>query len=584
MIVLRAAAESHTGYVRSNNEDLAVLAHDFVAIADGMGGHLGGEVAARTAIEELTKAFTGDPTLDGLVAAVRRANRAIWRRSRFDRRLRGMGTTLTAAALVPRKGVSERPELVLVNVGDSRAYRLEADAAGGSHLHRLTEDHSVVEEMVREGDLSPAEAAVHPHRHVLTRALGIDSDVVVDVFEVEPERGTRLLLCSDGLSDYVGEDAIARVLHEREDAAEAARELVSRALSEGGIDNVTVVVLDLVESDERAPVAEPRLVPPRPALAGNEEDRSAGDVTEAIRLPTIPAADELGETAGSAGASGVASDGGEETQQASPPALAVSSPDVLERTELATAAVPAAELFAEDEAETDEAGGDENGEPAPDDTGAGEGAAHRRRGRARSMTVRAAPPPGLTLSAREGPAALSRGMVLVPTKALRKQYRDRIVTVRVFLFLVLLVGLIGGIVAVVIWFQQSSFFVGLDGDRVSIFQGRPGGLLWFKPSLLETSSITTHQLLPNSAAEVRQGIEESSYGAAKQELGDLAKLSYELGLAPPAATTTTTTTTKAVSTTALIEPLVFPASVGAARRPVDGAARQPADQFAVVIS
>ncbi|HLI43485.1 MAG TPA: protein phosphatase 2C domain-containing protein, partial [Acidimicrobiales bacterium] len=104
MIAIRAAAESHTGYVRSNNEDLAVTSSDLAAIADGMGGHLGGEVAARTAIEELVEAFQRDRTAAGLEAAVRKANREIWRRSRADRKLRGMGTTLTAAALLPGGG------------------------------------------------------------------------------------------------------------------------------------------------------------------------------------------------------------------------------------------------------------------------------------------------------------------------------------------------------------------------------------------------------------------------------------------------------------------------------------------------
>lgn len=564
MIALRAAAESHTGYVRSNNEDLAVVAADLVAIADGMGGHLGGEVAARTAIEELTGAFSRNRSPEGLLSAVKRANRAVWRRSRADRRLRGMGTTLTAVALLPGEEPDAPPHLMLVNVGDSRAYRLERGENGeAGHLDRLTEDHSVVEEMVRQGDLSPAEAAVHPHRHVLTRALGIDSDVAIDVFELDPRPGARLLLCSDGLSDYVGEGEIARVLLETDDGDEAARELVRRALAEGGIDNVTAVVLDLVEAAESAPAGEPELVPPRPAPPGSDEDRFAADVTQALALPSIPAAD--GVATGDGTGSGV--DGrGEEEAAGAPIHPAADAPVGREHTELPTAAVSAAELFSAAAEPGDADGQSEAG--AADGVGdadRGEGAAHRRRGR-RSMTVRAAPPPGLTLSAPEGPTALARGMVLVPTKALRKQYRDRIVSVRVFLFLLLLVGLLGGIVAVVIWFQQSSFFVGLYGDKVSIFQGRPSGLLWFKPSLLETSSITTKQLLPNSTAEVRQGIEEPSYDAAKQELSDLSRLSYELGLAPASATTTTTTTAKSVSTTAELLPLALPASVVAGSR------------------
>ena len=154
MTAIRAAAQTHTGYVRSNNEDLAVVSSDLAAIADGMGGHLGGEVAARTAIEELVEAFQRDRTASGLVAAVRRANRAIWRRSRVDRKLHGMGTTLTAVALVAGEGDAEgsASHLALVNIGDSRAYRLDYGAEDTPVLTQLTVDHSLVEEMVRQGE------------------------------------------------------------------------------------------------------------------------------------------------------------------------------------------------------------------------------------------------------------------------------------------------------------------------------------------------------------------------------------------------------------------------------------------------
>ncbi|MGO9912439.1 MAG: protein phosphatase 2C domain-containing protein, partial [Acidimicrobiales bacterium] len=228
MTSIRAAAETHTGYVRSNNEDLAVISSDLAAIADGMGGHLGGEVAARTAIEELVEAFHRDRTASGLVAAVRRANRAIWRKSRVDRKLHGMGTTLTAAALVGGEGDADgvTTHLALVNVGDSRAYRLDRGTGDAPLLTRLTVDHSLVEEMVRQGELTPDEAAVHPHRHVLTRALGIDAEVEMDMWDLEAPPGTRLLLCSDGMTDDVPEDEIARVLAASEDPQEAARELV----------------------------------------------------------------------------------------------------------------------------------------------------------------------------------------------------------------------------------------------------------------------------------------------------------------------------------------------------------------------
>lgn len=492
MIALRAAARTHTGYVRTNNEDLAVLSGDLVAIADGMGGHLGGEVAARTAIEALIASFRRDRTPSGLVAAVRRANAEVWRRSRAEQHLHGMGTTLTAFALVPVDGTNE-PHVVLVNVGDSRAYRLERDG-DEPRLVRLTEDHSVVEEMVRQGELTPTEAAAHPHRHVLTRALGIDSDVDVDVWDLEPEPGTRLLLCSDGLSDDVPEEEIARVLDAHGDPDEAASELVDTALAHGGIDNVTVAVIDVTDGREHVGDEQVRLVPARtPGPDKGDADRP--DVTQALPIatPSEPPPPE--------------GSGGPETVPYVPEVVPGPHTDPA-GVETVAAPLPLA----------DPGPGAASEEP-------GRGAAHRR---GRTMTVRGAAPPGSSL--QEASLGRAPGVVLVPTKKLAKQYRDRVFTLRVFVFLVLMTALLGGVVAVVIWFERSSYFVGLDGNRVSIYQGRPGGILWFKPQLLETSSLTTKELLPNSVAEVRGGIEESSYKAARQELTDLVRLSREVGL------------------------------------------------------
>lgn len=289
MTVLRAAAETHTGYVRAINQDQAVISGDLVAVADGMGGHLGGEVAARTAIEELVAAFRRDRTPSGLVGAVRKANRAIWRRSRVDRKLHGMGTTLTAAALILplEPDGSSAAHVTLVNVGDSRAYRLVPNS---TELQRLTEDHTVVEEMVRQGELTPEEAAVHPHRHVLTRAVGIDPEVDMDVWDLSFEPGSRLLLCSDGLTNELTDDEIADVLAKEQDPTRAAHELVGRALGHGGMDNVTVVVIDLV--DEEGGAEQPvQLVPARAAALNTAVDE-ATDITQAV--PVTPVDDGLG--------------------------------------------------------------------------------------------------------------------------------------------------------------------------------------------------------------------------------------------------------------------------------------------------
>lgn len=242
MTVLRSGSASDVGRVRSVNEDMALASPTLFAVADGMGGHAGGEVAARTAIDALQQEFGRHPSSDGLAEAVRQANQAVWERSHEDADLRGMGTTLTAAALV---ATPQGDRLVMANVGDSRSYRLRDGA-----LTQLSHDHSVAEELVDRGQLSEAEAAIHPHRHILTRALGVSSEVDPDVWEMAPREGDRYLLCSDGLTNEVTETRIAKLLRTTSDPQEAADKLVQMALDNGGNDNITVVVLDVLVGDE----------------------------------------------------------------------------------------------------------------------------------------------------------------------------------------------------------------------------------------------------------------------------------------------------------------------------------------------
>ncbi|MGO9560980.1 MAG: PP2C family protein-serine/threonine phosphatase [Acidimicrobiales bacterium] len=578
MTSIRAAAETHTGYVRSNNEDLAVISSDLAAIADGMGGHLGGEVAARTAIEELVEAFHRDRTASGLVAAVRRANRAIWRKSRVDRKLHGMGTTLTAAALVGGEGDADgvTTHLALVNVGDSRAYRLDRGTGDAPLLTRLTVDHSLVEEMVRQGELTPDEAAVHPHRHVLTRALGIDAEVEMDMWDLEAPPGTRLLLCSDGMTDDVPEDEIARVLAASEDPQEAARELVNRALVHGGLDNVTVVVIDVLEDGAPGEQQVLEMVPPRPPMPDIGGDDRGADVTQSMPVTRSRRRRGGGGALDAAAAvSGAEAEAAGDESVADPPAAVETSlpsgedaGDAGGRTDPATSEVPAADppphgglydgrlddsnptvLAPETPIEpllgSASVKGDPEGDTDEDTEGEADPVPATGRRAGRSMTVRAVVGGSIDGAARSGsadavPASHARSTVLVPTRRLSKQYRDRIVTFRVFLFLLLLAALLAGLIGVVTVFQRSSFYVGLHDGQVSIYQGRPGGLLWFKPQLLETSSVTTKNLLPNAVIEVQRGISVSSYSAAKQEVSDLLRLSNELGMGPSGSTTTTT--------------------------------------------
>jgi protein phosphatase len=234
---LVAAGVTDVGRVRDGNEDdyLVDARTSLVAVADGMGGHRAGEVASATALEALRAAVAnGDPIRDAIAVA----NRAVLEKSVSDHELQGMGTTVTAGTL------ASGDTLLVGHVGDSRAYLLR-----DGELTQITKDHSLVEEMVREGELTPEQAEVHPQRSVITRAIGIDPEVDVDVYPLEVRAGDRVLLCSDGLTTMVRPEDIARVLGGEHDARRAAQQLVNAANEAGGEDNVTAVVVDVVEED-----------------------------------------------------------------------------------------------------------------------------------------------------------------------------------------------------------------------------------------------------------------------------------------------------------------------------------------------
>ena len=283
MTLLRSGSATDTGLVRSVNQDLAVETGTLFAVADGMGGHAGGEVAARLAVDALTLAFGSNPSGAGLSSAVNEANRVVYERSLDDPELRGMGTTMTAAALVNEDG---RDVIALVNVGDSRSYRFH-----DGELTQITVDHSLAEEMVRTGEITESEAAVHPHRHILTRALGVADDVAVDLWRIQPTRGDRYLLCSDGLTNELEAEQIAEVLATVPDPQVAADLLVRAAKTHGGSDNITVVVMDVVlddEADGPAEVAGDEV----PAVAAVAADfRTAADAPDPA--PAAPGVDDV---------------------------------------------------------------------------------------------------------------------------------------------------------------------------------------------------------------------------------------------------------------------------------------------------
>ena len=238
-LVLQYAARTDPGLERTNNEDSCYAGARLLAVADGMGGATGGEVASKlviSALAQLDEDEPGDDLLGKLNAAVRAGNAAIAAEVEKEPNLKGMGTTLTAILF-------EGNELGLAHVGDSRAYLLD-----DGELTQITKDDSVVQEMVDEGAMTPEQARTNPYRSLITRAL-TGPEVEPTLTMREPRAGERYLLCSDGLSGPVAEDAIREAL-QISDVAECAEKLVELALLGGGPDNVTVVVADVVNVED----------------------------------------------------------------------------------------------------------------------------------------------------------------------------------------------------------------------------------------------------------------------------------------------------------------------------------------------
>ena len=244
------------GRVRERNEDSYLVDPPIYAVADGMGGARGGAVASSLALDKVEELFhSGKGSLGELI---RSANRAVFERSVSDSKVSGMGTTLTAAT-VDERGAH------LGHVGDSRAYLLRAGS-----LRQLTDDHTLVNRMVKAGEITTQEAGVHPHRNVLTRSVGTEPEVDVDEKDIPLIDGDRLLLCSDGLTGMVTEPQIQAILVTTPDPQEAADRLIKAANRAGGIDNITVVVLDIREHGDDSPTD----VTGRAASAGGPTLRS----------------------------------------------------------------------------------------------------------------------------------------------------------------------------------------------------------------------------------------------------------------------------------------------------------------------
>jgi protein phosphatase len=436
MTKFAVGAATDVGQVRQVNQDNILRADDVFAVADGMGGHRGGEVASLVAVEALLASFT-DRTTDALVEAVQKANEAIVDRAKEDPDLRGMGTTMCALARVFLDDGEEI--LTVVNVGDSRAYLLKS---GDHELVQISEDHSLVQTLFRQGQLTQAEAAVHPQRNILTRALGIDQRVLPDSFDLLPVKGDRYLLCSDGLFNEVDEPRIADVLREHADPQAAAEVLVQLANEGGGRDNISVVVVDIIDD------------------AGHDEQlEEQSDERRVVHVVHGP--ERIGQPA--------------------------------EEVSLGNGRRDAA------------AGAD---------------------GRHAKVTAAGAAG-GSTIAHGSGPLHLPLA------SSPRSQF-----TWRVGAFVLIFV-LIFGVAAFAIQFvANNTYYVGLDNSEVVIFQGRPGGFLWYQPTIVRRTEINAADVPAAFQADVAKGHSEAT-------VEDAAK--YIDSLKDQITTTTTSTTAPAAS-------------------------------------
>ncbi len=387
--VLRAGSATHVGQVRSVNQDDLLMGDGFFAVADGMGGHQGGEVASELAVATLRQVRSVTTTLE-LTDGIQQANRVIIDKASTDAELAGMGTTVCVLALLDGFAGAR---LALANVGDSRVYVLREGS-----LVQLTLDHSLVAELVRDGRITEKEAEHHPRKNVVTRALGVADPVDIDTWELPLVAGERFVLCSDGLFNEVTDNQIEGVLRRLDDPDEAAAELVRLANDSGGRDNITVLIVDVVEAGST------------PAVIGTGAVDNAADPVGFSTGPTD--VDPAGVGAGDA-------------------SLDRTPPPVVERR-----------------------------------------------------------PPFFTWRT----AAFGLAIVAVMVAA------------------VWAVGL----------FARGTYYVGVDdSEQVVIYRGRPGGVLWFDPTLEEATVIGLDDLPEARRAELVDGVDHDSLDSARAYVANL---------------------------------------------------------------
>ncbi|HEY7437902.1 MAG TPA: Stp1/IreP family PP2C-type Ser/Thr phosphatase [Acidimicrobiia bacterium] len=411
---LVSGASTDKGQVRAVNEDGYIVDRrlQLFAVADGMGGHRAGDIASATALEALRAEIAGGAQLERAIGA---ANLAVFEKSSSDDSMQGMGTTVTAA-------MPGTASLNIGHVGDSRAYLLR-----DGDFSRITTDHSLVEELVQDGSLTEEQAAIHPQRSIVTRALGVDRAVEVDLYSIQLRDHDRVLLCSDGLTTMLRNDDIASVLRREQDPTKAANALVDAANEAGGEDNITTIVIDVHDDGDVVP-----------------QSRAHPAVTDA-----------------------------------------------------------------EDDGNADAGPGGAPGQPSPEAVGPEPAASA-------AQALPAAPEPTRELGVDSKKVALSFG--------------------RLLLFAVPIVLIIGLAVGAVAWYARRTYYVAFDRTgKVVAYQGRPGGVLLWNPTVLRKTSLTRPKLTDEAVAAID---DQKAFSNKGEVNAYLAALDAEV-----AATTTTTTTT-----------------------------------------
>jgi protein phosphatase len=270
-VIGRVAQITDTGRKRRRNEDAYVCEPPLFAIADGMGGAQAGEVASQLAAAAVRETAVDAGGEQRIVDLIQEANRRVYDRSNTDPHTSGMGTTMTVA-------IAGDDHVAFGHVGDSRAYLIR-----DGRIEQLTEDHSLVNELMKSGKLSPEEAETHPQRSVITRALGTDPDVDVDTFSVPAQSGDLFLLCSDGLTDMVEQDAILDLVErDRDSIDDALKSLVKAANRGGGEDNITIVAFEIANVAVHDGQTQEQALPPELEVQRAPEDEDTLDELDAV--------------------------------------------------------------------------------------------------------------------------------------------------------------------------------------------------------------------------------------------------------------------------------------------------------------